>query len=129
MIIDQFLLKWGIQEVKSNLFRCIPGKKITLVNYSYNVTITLNIIINCFMKNQFNININTALNFKTCNSLKVKLSELRAFHSLEPFTQIHNAFLEVVLYLTLKLQSIISCVMIMAQAVINFCEIGQQICR
>ena len=26
------------------------------------------------MKNKFNININTALNFKTCNSLKVKLS-------------------------------------------------------
>ena len=26
------------------------------------------------MKNKFDININTALNFKTCNSLKVKLS-------------------------------------------------------
>ena len=28
------------------------------------------------MKNKFNININTAFNFKTCNSLKVKLSIL-----------------------------------------------------
>ena len=34
--------------------------------------ITLSVYI--FMKNKFNININTALNFKTCNSLKVKLS-------------------------------------------------------
>ena len=74
MIIGKLLLKWGMQEVKSNLFRCIPLKKLHLINCSHNVTIALKHIINCFMKNKFNININTALNFKTCNSLKVKLS-------------------------------------------------------
>ena len=44
MTIYNLLMKWGIQEVKRNLCKCIPRRNDTsLVNYSYNVTITLNI--------------------------------------------------------------------------------------
>ena len=44
MTIYNLLMKWGIQEVKRNLCKCIPRRNHTsLVNYSFNVTITLNI--------------------------------------------------------------------------------------
>ena len=48
----------------------------TLVHYSYNVTITLNISSFCYeeqIQHIFQYK-NTALSFETCNSLKVKLS-------------------------------------------------------
>ena len=55
------------------------------------------------------------------------MSGLRAFHILEPLTQILNAFLPSSSVSYFETEIIISCVMIMA--VINFFEVGQQICR
>ena len=52
------------------------------------------------------------------------MSGLRAFHILETLTQILNAFLQVPLYLTLKL-GVLFLVMIMD--VINFCEVRRTI--
>ena len=46
-------MKWGIQEVKRNLYKCSPRLNyISLVNYSYSVTITLNISYLLFYEEQ-----------------------------------------------------------------------------
>ena len=56
------------------------------------------------------------------------MSGLRSFHILEPLIQILNAFLEVLLNLTLKLR-VLFFVLCIVMAVINFFEVGQQIFR
>ena len=42
MTIHKLLMKWGIQEVKRSLCRCI-SLEITVVHFSYNASMKLNI--------------------------------------------------------------------------------------
>ena len=77
MTISKLLMKWGIQEVKRNLYvNVFPvGMYISLVNYSYNVY-----HICCFMMNKFNINFisNVRLIF-LFNTIYLKSSMLSYF--------------------------------------------------